>query len=328
MRYDTPMGVLVSVVIPMYDEAAGAARTLAEVGETLGRRGWDYELIPVSDGSHDATPAVLETLSAQDSRVRPVIYPVNRGRGYALRQGFALARGRFVATLDADLSYSPDHVVALVDHLLEHPGIDFALGSPYMPGGGWIGVPRFRLAVSRLGNRVLRNAFSEPIYTSTGILRAYRIEVLQALNLESDDKDIHLEVLSKALSLGFRSAEVPATLTARTRGSSHHRMGATVASHLLFTVLARPAMLFAWLGLALVLAGVSIGVYLIHVFLTGGLNPERPLVTVAVVLFLGGQSALGFAVLATQTIQVQRELLRLQRDVLALRRGGRADGDG
>src|SRR4030042_3674904 len=63
------------------------------------------------------------------------------------------------------------------------------------------------------------------IYTSTGIFRAYRRKVLDSLELESDDKEIHLEILSKAIALGFRFKEVPAILTDRksTRLNSSHR---------------------------------------------------------------------------------------------------------
>ena len=51
------------------------------------------------------------------------------------------------------------------------------------------------------------------IYTSTGIFRAYRRRVLDSLELESDGKEIHLEILSKVIALGYRVKEIPAILT-------------------------------------------------------------------------------------------------------------------
>jgi len=64
-------------------------------------------------------------------------------------------------------------------------------------------VPFRRLWISKLGNKVLRLAMPNRIYTSTGIFRAYRRKVLDSLELESDGKEIHLEILSKAIALGF-----------------------------------------------------------------------------------------------------------------------------
>ena len=73
-----------------------------------------------------------------------------------------------------------------------------------MPGGGVQNVPFHRLWISKLGNKMLRLAMPNRIYTSTGIFRAYRRKVLDSLELESDGKEIHLEILSKAIALGFR----------------------------------------------------------------------------------------------------------------------------
>ncbi|MDP2232269.1 MAG: glycosyltransferase [Actinomycetota bacterium] len=318
------MAPQVSVVIPMFNEAENAADTLAAVRDALTSRGWSFEIVPVNDGSTDSTAEELERLAAADPHIHPVIYRVNRGRGYALRQGFAASRGEIVAALDADLSYTVDHLTRMVDLLHEDPEADIVIASPYMPGGSVEGVPFVRLAFSRVGNVVLRAALPKKIYTSTGVVRAYRGEALRSLDLESDGKEIHLEILSDALSLGYRVVEMPATLRARKKGRSKFRPRATVTSHLLFSVLARPAVLFGAFGLLLLLAGFVVGVYLLAVFLGGELNPERPLMTLMVLLLLGGTGALAFAVLASQLIELKRSVVRLQADVM---RFGRSSDD-
>lgn len=315
----------VSVVIPMFNEAENAADTLAAVGAALTERGWSYEIVPVNDGSTDATAETLEDLAAGDARIRPVVYRVNRGRGYALRRGFASAHGEIVAALDADLSYTVDHLTRMVDLLHEDPEADIVVASPYMPGGRVEGVPFVRLAFSRIGNVVLRAALPRRIYTSTGVVRAYRHDVLRSLNLESDGKEIHLEILSDALALGYRVVEMPATLRARKKGRSKFRPRATVASHLLFSVLARPAGLFGLVGLLLLAFGLIDGVYLFIEYLRGGLNPERPLMTVMLLLLLGGAGALAFAVVASQLLEMRRAVIRLQGEVNRLRAERRGD---
>lgn len=308
----------VSVVIPMYQEVENAADTLTAVAEVLEREGWDFELVPVSDGSTDGTAGVLEHIAADDPRVSPVVYVHNRGRGYALRQGFALARGRYIVSLDADLSYTPDHAVRMVRVLLEDPEVDVVLASPYMPGGSVEGVPFVRLALSKTGNWVLRRSLAKPIYTSTGIVRAYRREALVPLDLSSDGKEIHLEILSQALDMGLKVVEMPATLRSRKRGTSKFRPRRTVASHLEFSLFERPAALFVATGLMLLLLGMVVGLYLLTVYVGGGLNPERPLMTVMVLLVLGGSFGLSFGVLATQMLSLRRSVTRLQRDIRVL----------
>jgi glycosyltransferase involved in cell wall biosynthesis len=304
----------------MYDEAANAERTLAAVADELASAGWDYELIPVDDGSRDGTGAKLAELASEDAHIIPVSYSVNRGRGYALRRGFDRAAGDLVASLDADLSYTPDHLVRMFEVLEGEPETDVVVGSPYMPGGSATGVPFFRHAVSRVGNAILRLALPQRIHTTTGILRAYRADVLRSVDLEADGKEIHLEILSKTLALGYRVVETPAVLRSRRRGSSSFRLSSTVVSHLLFGLLERSAVLFGLAGVALVLASVVLAAYMFVVFLRGELNPERPLMTVMILLFLGGQAGLSLAVLATMLLELRRSVVRLQRDVRALGR--------
>ncbi|MCX8007487.1 MAG: glycosyltransferase [Coriobacteriia bacterium] len=309
------MEPLVSVVIPMHDEEENAAGTIAAASASLEAEAWSYEIVPVSDGSTDGTADVLEQVARQDARVRPIAYGANRGRGYALRQGFAHARGEFVVTLDADLSYSPEVAVAMIRTLQADPDLDMVLASPYMPGGAVDGVPLVRLALSRVGNVVLRRALPRPIWTSTGIARAYRARALRRLPLAADGKEIHLEILSGAMALGMRIAEVPAVLRARRKGRSKFRPKATVASHLLFSVLSRPADLLSYLGLLVLASGIAVGAYLFSVYLAGTLNPERPLMTIMLLLLIGGAILLSFSLLAAQIVELRKAVIRLHADV-------------
>lgn len=323
------MKPLVSIVIPMFNEEENAPTTLKAVADALSAEGWTYELHPVSDGSTDRTAEVLAGLAAADPRIRPVAYPRNRGRGYALRQGFAAARGEYTASLDADLSYSADHAVRMVKILMERPEVDVVLGSQWMPGGETVNVPFIRAVLSRGGNVILKWAYGGQIYTSTSVCRAYRTPVLKALDLVADDKEIHLEILSKVIALGYTVVEMPATLAARTKGKSKFRPKRTILSHLLFSVLARPMSLFSAFGLVLLVAAVVAGVYLLTEFAAGTLNPERPLMTIMVLLFVAGGILYSFSLLAAQVIEQRRALIRLHAEVKGLRQdlAGRAGGE-
>jgi hypothetical protein len=84
-------------------------------------------------------------------------------------------------------------------------------------------------------------------------------------------------------------------------------------------VLQRPAAIFGAFGVLLVVAGIIIGGYLLGEYVTGSLNPERPLMTVMLLLFLVGVLLLGFAIVAQQLLELQKDVVRLQGDVRRLR---------
>ncbi len=303
----------VSVVIPMYNERENAPATLAAVAAELEGVGVDFELVPVNDGSVDGTDRVLADMAAADGRIRPAGYAVNAGRGRALRTGFEAARGEIVCSIDADLSYSPDHVTTMLRTLRQRPEIDVVLASAYMPGGRAEGVPAKRLWISRLGNRLLSLAMPGRFSTITCVVRAYRRRVLESLDLESDGKEIHLEILSKVLSLGFRVLEVPAVLRNRRQGTSKARVGPTVLSHLHFTFVERPILLFGFLGMICILIGIGIGAYIAYLWRMASLNPARPMMTLMVLLLLGGLQLVSFGLLAVLIGLNRRELYRIQR---------------
>jgi glycosyltransferase involved in cell wall biosynthesis len=303
-----------SVVVPMYNEAENAGHTLLKLAEACALLSLPFELIPVDDGSTDSTAKILEELSRRDSRIRPVSYRPNAGRGRALRMGFAAARGEVICSTDADLSYAPEYIPAMATVLRENQEIDFVVGSPYMPGGGAVGVPWFRLAVSRWGNRILSAAMPGNIKTVTGVLRAYRREVLHSLELESDGKELHPEILTKAHAAGFKGVEIPAVLTKRARGRSKFKFRATAWSHLLFSWHERPMLLFGAIGIVVILLGIGLGAFLAYQWLHGRLNPNRPLMTLFPLLLIGGLQIVLFGFLGSQLVRLRRELYKIQRE--------------
>jgi hypothetical protein len=149
----------------------------------------------------------------------------------------------------------------------------------------------------------------------TGILRAYRREVLDVLDLESNDKALHLEIVSKAIAAGFTPAEMPANLTGRQRGKSKFYFKATVISHLIFSFYEKPILLFGLIGALIMGLGLGAGVHLIYLWQTEALNPSRPLVSLTVILMVAGLQVVLFGFLGSQIVQIRRELFRTQKTV-------------
>jgi hypothetical protein len=158
------------------------------------------------------------------------------------------------------------------------------------------------------------------IYTSTGIFRAYRRKVLDSLEIESDGKEIHLEILSKALALGYRVKESPAILTSRKKGKSKFKFRKTAISHLVFSVFEKPVIIFGFVGLLTLAIGLLIGAYIIYLRLSGDLTPGRPLITFSILLILGGMQILSFGFIAIQIVSLRKEILRIQKENLELKR--------
>ncbi len=303
-----------SVVIPMYNEAENAEHTLSVVTDTLQQAGMtDFELVPVNDGSKDDTAAILQTLSYKDERICPAGYPINVGRGRALKTGFAAARGEIICAIDADLSYSADHILRMYNALLEHPNVDVVLASAYMPGGNVESKDFVKILVSKMGNRLLNSTLPGDVHTITCVVRAYRREVLERLDIESDGKEIHLEVLAKIMALGYKVMEIPATLASRQRGKSKSKMKPIIMSHLAFVFAERPFLLFGLLGIVAMLGSLLLGGYLVYLWQLAALNPTRPAMTLLVLLFLGGMQLIAFGLLSMLIVTNRRELYRIER---------------
>jgi glycosyltransferase involved in cell wall biosynthesis len=301
-----------SVIVPMYNEEENVVNTASQICNALDGFGGTWEVVIVNDGSTDRTLEIAQGLSSQDPRVRVVSHPRNFGRGKGLRTGFDHTRGEIIATIDADLSYGPEHLLDLLRALRDDLSLDFVIGSPYTEGGSTEGVPPHRLLISKWGNKIIGLALNAHVDTATGILRAYRRRVLAALELESDGKEIHLEILSKAIALGFRFREVPAVLKGREAGTSKFRFWNTVTSHLIFSFTERPMIVFGVLGLVLLLLGLAGGVYVTVLRFGGMLNPERPLMTLVVLLILGGIQLLAFGFIAIQLGTLRKEVYKVQ----------------
>ncbi len=308
-----------SVIIPMYNEEANASATIEAVDRFLKDLGRLYEIIPVNDGSRDGTLEVLRSIALENKNVHVVSYPANRGRGMALRAGFNEAKGAFLFTMDADLSYSPHYIKEML-RILENNEADIVVASPFMAGGGLKDVPLKRGLISRAGNLLLQWIFPGKLHTYTGIFRGYRRIVIQGMLLESCEKEIHLEIIARATGLGYRIKEIPAILESRKKGTSKFRFGSTVVSHLIFAFLHRPIVLFGAFGGMITLSGVILGLYVVYLHYHHALSQSRPLFSLIVLLILGGIQILSIGFIAILIGALRRELLKIERELRLLPR--------
>ncbi|HUS15356.1 MAG TPA: dolichyl-phosphate beta-glucosyltransferase [Chloroflexia bacterium] len=121
-----------SVVIPMYNEAARMRNSLPSLLSYLAAQPYSYEVIAVDDGSADNTVALARELLAAVPDHRVIETRPNRGKGHALRAGMPASRGQFVLFTDADLSTPPAELEKFWPWLEQ--GVDVVIGSRKMAG--------------------------------------------------------------------------------------------------------------------------------------------------------------------------------------------------
>ncbi|NEP16228.1 MAG: glycosyltransferase family 2 protein [Leptolyngbya sp. SIO4C1] len=205
------------MVIPAYNEALIIEQNLhilCDYLESLSAQ-YRWEILLVNDGSRDNTGLVAEAVADVRSHITVLHHSVNRGLGQALKTGFEHCQGRYVLTLDLDLSYAPEHIALLLEEI-QSKQANVVVTSPYMRGGRVSNVPWARRLLSVWANRFLSVAAKRDVKTLTGMVRAYDADFLKSLSFRATGMDVNPEVLYKAKMLKATVTEVPAHLHWRT----------------------------------------------------------------------------------------------------------------
>ncbi len=196
----------VSVIIPALNEAKNLPHVLPRIPQ------WVHEVILIPGHSTDETVDVARQLWPS---VR-VIEQHGRGKGAALRTGFAAATGDIIVMLDADGSMDPKEIPAFVDVL--RSGADFAKGSRFLPGGGTVDM-EFHRKLGNWGLLLCVRALFGGKYTDLCYgYNAFWTQVAPKLHLNADGFEIETMMNVRALREGLRIAEVPSFEARRIHG--------------------------------------------------------------------------------------------------------------
>ena len=207
--------MLLSVLIPVYNERTVVERCIAQVLAAPLPEDMERELIVVDDCSSDGTSAILETLAAAEPRIRLFRQAVNQGKGAAVRTAIEHARGDFCLIQDADLEYDPAEYPRLLHPLLSGHA-DAVFGSRYLAGEQMRVLP-FWHSVMNKSLTGLSNMFSNLSLTDMETCyKVFRTDLLKSIPIRSRRFGIEPEITIKSAKRRLRIYEVPISYHGRT----------------------------------------------------------------------------------------------------------------
>jgi glycosyltransferase involved in cell wall biosynthesis len=289
------MAALLSLVIPVYNEADSLAPLVTEIDESLSGDGSPYEIVFVDDGSSDGSFAAMREIAERRDDVRVVKLRRNFGKAAALSHGFAAARGDIVVTMDGDRQDDPDEIPRLVAPLAE--GYDLVSGWKQRRQD-----PLNKTLPSRFFNWTVRRTSGIPLHDFNCGLKAYRRDVIETISVYGE---LHRYIPVVAEQAGFRVTEVKVSHRRRMAGRSKYGWQRYLRGYLdLITVLFlgryqhRPQHLFGGVGTLLIMLGLLVELYLTVDKLAFG-NPigQRPLLLLGALLIIVGVQLLSLGLI-------------------------------
>ena len=278
----------VSLVIPLLDEAGSLPELAERITAALDGAGRSFEVWMIDDGSADGSWEVIRGLHAEDPRFAGVRLRRNYGKSAALAVGFARARGRYVATLDADLQDDPAELPEMIERL--EAGADLVSGWKRKRHD-----PLSKTIPSRFFNGVTRLVSGIPLHDFNSGIKAYRADVVKNVRVYGE---LHRYIPLLAKWEGYdRIEEQPVQHHPRRHGTTKFGLERFIRGFLdLITVVfvtrfgRRPMHFFGGLGTLSFLGGFAVSLYLSVGWFLGTPIQNRPLFFLGIMLvLLGGQ---------------------------------------
>ena len=225
-----------SIVIPAHNEEGCIAKTCRAIVDSFGAAGIaDYEILVINDNSTDNTESLLRNLASSCAHIRYVNNRPPNGFGFAVRRGLEEFRGDAVCIVMADLSDSPDDIVAYYREIQR--GAECVFGSRFIKGSKVHRYPIFKLLINRLANGFIRSLFRLDHNDITNAFKCYRREVIEGIQpILAHHFNLTVELPLKALVRGYRCTCIPISWTNRVTGISKLKIK-EMGSRYLFIVL-------------------------------------------------------------------------------------------
>jgi glycosyltransferase involved in cell wall biosynthesis len=252
---------LISIVIPVFNEVESLRELHQKITEVFQNTDYSIELFFVDDGSRDGSYEVELQLAQEHPNISVIRFPVNQGKAAALNEGFAAAKGEYIATIDADLQDDPQAIL---------PMIELSKNEKYDLVSGWKQKRQDRFikkSTSRVFNFTSRLLTGIRLHDMNNGLKVYRAVVVKSLDLYGE---LHRFIPVLAKIEGFTSGELkvrhfPRKYGVTKYGASRFYKGFLDLLTVLFTAkfLRRPMHFFGLWGIISVSIGLLAEIYLL-----------------------------------------------------------------
>ncbi len=291
--------IQLSLVIPVLNEKESLLKLLEEINTVCEANEISYEVLFIDDGSTDGSFALIEKESAKDSRIKGIRFRKNCGKATALNQGFLMAQGESIITMDGDLQDNPSEIPEIL-HLLKQ----------YDVVSGWKKKrydPIHKTVPSKLFNKVTRMISGLELHDFNCGLKGYRKEVAKSLKLYGE---LHRYIPVLAHWNGFTVVEKVVEHRAREFGQSKY--GLSRLSNGLFDLVtllflhrytSRPLHVFGFTGLCFNALGIVILGYFFLSWVVTGTSHLRPLMIGGISSILLGVQIISLGLLAEMIVQ-------------------------
>jgi glycosyltransferase involved in cell wall biosynthesis len=294
----------VSVVIPLYNEKESLPELTQRIVDILEKMNLRYELLFIDDGSDDGSLPLLKQLQKQCAHIKIISFRKNNGKSAALAEGFQIAQGEIIITMDADLQDDPEEIPSLIEKI----------NSGYDMVSGWK-----KKRHDPLKKKIPSKIFNKTTSLLTGIkihdfncgLKAYRQEVIKEIPVYGE---LHRYLPVLAHWRGYRVGEVIVKHHPRKFGITKY--GWRRFFHGFFDLLTvlfltryrqKPLHLFGFFGLLSFSLGFVISLYLTILWFQGQGIGNRPLLFLGILLIIVGMQSFSIGLIGEMITSVRDE---------------------
>lgn len=241
---------MIVILLPAYNEEESLPRLMPKLHATLTGMGEEFKIVVCNDGSKDRTQEMLEEY-AKTMAIETIRHKINRGLGESSRDLFERATeitqaGDVIVRLDCDDTHEPEFIPSIVAKVRN--GCDVVIASRFVPGGGQLGVSRYREFISRGANLFMKVFFPiEGLREYSCGFRGYKAEKIQQaiafygnnfIQLKGLGFTCTLEKLVKLKLIGAKFGEVPFLLRYDQKQSASKMVSSiTTLGYLVMTLL-------------------------------------------------------------------------------------------
>ncbi|TMA04491.1 MAG: glycosyltransferase, partial [Deltaproteobacteria bacterium] len=212
----------VSIVIPCHNEKMNIGPLVMRLRDLFDE--YIHEIIPVDDNSTDSTAEVIRKLTEADTRIKPVFRSPPNGVGRAIADGYRVATGRYILSMDCDFQHLLPEVRDLFDAAVN--GYDVVVGSRFSRHSVLLNYPFQKIIANRGFHLLARLVLLRRFRDLTNNLKLMRREVVEKLELMEPGFAVNAEIGLQPLLMGYSIQEVPISWINRTpdMGASSFRL--------------------------------------------------------------------------------------------------------